>query len=65
MSSVSLQRLTLHARKTISLLGRFLTWMAVRRSRIALSHLDPRLLDDIGVSQARADAETRRPFWDF
>ncbi|MFC3061268.1 DUF1127 domain-containing protein [Paenirhodobacter populi] len=65
MSTVSLQRLTLHAWNAVSLPGRILTWMAVRRSRIALDHLDARLLDDIGISSAQAKAETQRPFWDF
>lgn len=36
-----------------------------RRSceRSALASLDNRLLDDIGISPAAADAETGKPFW--
>ncbi|MGR3757654.1 MAG: DUF1127 domain-containing protein [Tranquillimonas sp.] len=36
----------------------------VRRQRLALSRLDPHLLDDIGVSRDDADDEAGRPFWD-
>jgi uncharacterized protein YjiS (DUF1127 family) len=39
------------------------TWMARARERNALSDLDDRLLDDIGVSRAAAERAWRKPFW--
>jgi len=38
-------------------------WRARRRSRIALSLLDARLLDDIGIDSMSRDEEIGRPFW--
>jgi uncharacterized protein YjiS (DUF1127 family) len=38
--------------------------LAHRRQRRALGELDRRLLDDIGVSQADAEAEILKPTWD-
>ncbi|MEM9756823.1 MAG: DUF1127 domain-containing protein [Pseudomonadota bacterium] len=40
-----------------------LAWRT-RRERNALCDLDPRLLDDIGVTQADARREAQRTFWD-
>ncbi len=37
----------------------------VQRSRRALAELDDRMLADIGLSRAEADAERARPFWDL
>ena len=34
-----------------------------RRQRQALAKLDQRLLNDIGLSSAASQAETRQPFW--
>lgn len=34
-----------------------------RRTRRALLGLDPRLLDDIGISPEQARREARKPFW--
>lgn len=36
----------------------------LRRSRAALRRLAPHLLRDIGLSEAEAEAEARRPVWD-
>ena len=36
---------------------------AVSRQRAALSSLDDRLLDDIGVTRQQANAEAAKPFW--
>ncbi len=33
------------------------------KQRRALSKMDYRLLDDIGVTRAAANYETRKPFW--
>lgn len=38
--------------------------LALHRQRQALNDLDPRLLDDIGVSRDAAEAEARRAPWD-
>lgn len=46
---------------------RFLRWCARcsarSRQREALSKLDDRLLDDIGVTRRQASAEAAKPFW--
>lgn len=38
-------------------------WDRYRRTRKALSGLDPHLLEDIGVSRSAAYSEARKPFW--
>lgn len=40
-----------------------LTWLDRYAQRRQLARLDPRMLKDIGVSQAEAVAEARKPFW--
>jgi uncharacterized protein YjiS (DUF1127 family) len=40
-----------------------LAWAERRRQRDALSELDARLLDDIGVSPDAARQEAQKPFW--
>lgn len=47
-----------------SLLDWLLTLPQLRRSREDLSHLDSRMLEDIGITQAQADTEVRKPIWD-
>ena len=47
-------------RKTV----RLTDLLALGRQRRALARLEPRLLDDIGVSASEAQAEARRPVWD-
>lgn len=39
------------------------TWQARHRQRRELRELDDRLLRDIGISRAAAEAEARKPFW--
>lgn len=39
--------------------------LALYRQRRALSRLDADALDDLGITREEADAESRRPFWDF
>ena len=39
-------------------------YLALRRQRRALRQLDANGLSDIGLTQAQAEAEARRPFWD-
>ena len=38
-------------------------WQSRAKQRYQLSDLDPRALQDIGVTQAQASAEARKPFW--
>lgn len=38
-------------------------WIARDRERRALRQLDDRLLDDIGVTRAQANAVADKPFW--
>ncbi len=41
------------------------TALAVRKSRLELSKLNPDLLRDIGVTPDDVEAELRRSFWDI
>ncbi|MFT3687479.1 DUF1127 domain-containing protein [Paenirhodobacter sp.] len=61
MSSLSLRRTSLQNHK--GLLQVVLAWIEARRTRIALSHLDARLLDDIGITPDTARSEAGRSFW--
>lgn len=38
-------------------------WIQRHRQRRSLLRLDDRLLEDIGVSRADAEAEAAKPFW--
>ena len=38
-------------------------WDIQRRTRVELKHLDPWLLEDIGLSQFDAQREAAKPFW--
>ena len=38
-------------------------WMARSRQRTQLSHLDARILEDIGMTPAQRDKEIAKPFW--
>lgn len=39
--------------------------LALYRQRRALARLDADALDDLGITREAAEAESRRPFWDF
>ena len=41
----------------------FVSWAERRKSRKALAALDDHLLRDIGVTQAQAQKEAKRPFY--
>lgn len=38
-------------------------WSVRRRTRMELKHLEPEILDDIGLSRIQADTEAEKPFW--
>ena len=38
-------------------------WLARVQQRRMLARLDDRLLRDVGISRAQAEAEARKPFW--
>jgi uncharacterized protein YjiS (DUF1127 family) len=48
-----------------SLRQRIAAWRRVARERRRLRELDPRLLQDIGLTAAEANYEASRPFWDL
>ena len=39
------------------------TWATRRRTRLALSRLEPWMLEDVGLTPREADFESRRVFW--
>jgi uncharacterized protein YjiS (DUF1127 family) len=41
----------------------WLRWNERHRQRQALSELDDRLLDDVGLTRRQADSECRKPPW--
>lgn len=47
-----------------SLLARLFAWREEARQKARLRLLDDRLLSDIGVTRAEAEAEADRPAWD-
>jgi uncharacterized protein YjiS (DUF1127 family) len=56
------------SRRRVPIWGtRFWRWCvrcsALSRQREALSSLDDRLLEDIGVTRRQANAEAAKPFW--
>lgn len=50
--------------RSFSLIGATFSLLALSRSRQALSDLDARALEDIGVTAAQARREAARPVWD-
>lgn len=50
---------------SVSFLGRLRTWSRVARERRRLAGLDPRLLEDMGITLEEARRESARPFWDI
>ncbi len=57
-------RLLAPLRRPRSLLATFFAWQSLRRSRRALTFLDPRLMADAGIDPREAMQEAERPFWD-
>ena len=52
-------------RRSVGMWGRIRTWWSVARERRRLAELDPRLLEDMGISPEEAGSEAARPFWDI
>ncbi|EAQ04476.1 hypothetical protein OB2597_10039 [Pseudooceanicola batsensis HTCC2597] len=50
--------------RSFSLIGTTFSLLALARSRQALADLDPRALDDIGLTRDDARREAGRPAWD-
>lgn len=51
-------------RPRLGLSARLRLWQSLHRQRIALSQLDPHMLEDIGVTEAQARREAARRPWD-
>ncbi|MEM1385043.1 MAG: DUF1127 domain-containing protein [Pseudomonadota bacterium] len=49
---------------SIGLFGLIGHWMRVARERDRLARLNQHMLRDIGLTQAEAECEAGRPFWD-
>lgn len=54
----------LPARTRPALLGTVLKALSIGRERKRLRDLDAHLLNDLGLSQADVELETKRPVWD-
>ena len=54
---------TLELASTEKLFKLPLIWLRRSNQRRQLAKLDARLLDDVGISYADAQAEARKPFW--
>lgn len=69
MAQTTLTRLNARPAATFPGLSALLGWvdraLAVHRQRAALSTIDPRLLEDMGISAEGASRESDRPFWDL
>ncbi len=57
------QRLPMVAELAVAFAVVVTKWDTRRRTRKSLSHLDPHLLQDIGLSSHDARTEAERPFW--
>ena len=56
-------RLPLIAAMAVRFAAAVTVWEQRRRSRVNLSTLDDRLLQDVGLTRLQADRECRRTFW--
>ncbi|MEM1362690.1 MAG: DUF1127 domain-containing protein [Pseudomonadota bacterium] len=59
------RRLTPAATLALYVAAVCVAWAERRRSRIALHNLDDHMLKDIGLTRTIAEAESRRPFWQY
>jgi uncharacterized protein YjiS (DUF1127 family) len=64
MPSASTTRSLAPSRRPRGVLSALLAYGSLARSRRALARLDDRLLRDIGLTRADAEAEAERPRWD-
>lgn len=53
-----------HSHARFSVVAFISVMIAARRQRRALAGLEAHRLADIGISEAQAEAESRRPVWD-
>lgn len=53
-----------HTRRKPGFLARLVTLQAIRKERQTLSDLDPKLLNDIGLTAEQAEKEAKRTVWD-
>lgn len=60
MTQVAIPRPLLASRKS----GWLQRLVSLPRQRRALARLDARLLKDVGITRAQAEAEAARPIWD-
>ncbi|SOH92315.1 Uncharacterized conserved protein YjiS, DUF1127 family [Monaibacterium marinum] len=51
------------AARSLSLFARLVSWYECSRSRVHLSRLDDKMLDDLGLSRADVHHECSKPFW--
>ena len=49
-----------NANGVLSLIG---SWLARHRQRQALTQLDDRMLEDVGITRHQAEREVEKPFW--
>lgn len=56
-------RLVAPGRRLAAAMRMLCRWADRHGQRRALGELDDRLLDDVGLTRAQADAERRKPFW--
>ncbi|WP_298848344.1 DUF1127 domain-containing protein [uncultured Ruegeria sp.] len=56
-------RLPLLAALAVRFAAAVTQWERRRRSRVNLSYLDDRLLQDVGLTRREADREVKRHFW--
>ena len=63
MTALALIRGTIARRRT-GLTARLSQALALHRQRHVLATLPDAMLDDIGVTRAKAEAEAARPVWD-
>lgn len=61
---MSISTTTGRAERPSGLMSLFGDMRELRRQRTALAHLDPHLLNDIGLTRSEARREASRPAWD-
>lgn len=62
--AICVSNLATRAPRRVSIFARLAFWRDLRRQRLALSRLDDRQLQDIGLTRADVVRELARPMWD-